>query len=234
MELKLYGWIHIIYLIISIGLTVAGLWCAKKFAKTEKQQAIVLKCIAGFLFVWIAINRLSQVYRYGLYRPEQIIPDSFCGMSSLVLSLSVLFGKKDNYVYHFVWFLALIGGVITILYPTFIDQGPSFFYLPTISGMIHHSAAIAMVAALLLFKQITITYKKWYCVILGFTAYLTVGAFLMSVFGFSDAYHIVEPMIDGTPLTVWVVAPIYLTGHALIFLIVELIRKKKAKTISKS
>ena len=56
----------------------------------------------------------------------------------------------------------------------------------------------------------------------------------MSVFGFSDAYHIVEPMIDGTPLTVWVVAPIYLTGHALIFLIVELNRKKKAKTISKS
>ena len=93
MELKLYGWIHIIYLVISIGITVAGLWCAKKFAKTEKAQAIVLKSIAGFLFIWILINRLSQVYRYGLYRPEQIIPDSFCGMSSLVLSLAVLFGK---------------------------------------------------------------------------------------------------------------------------------------------
>ncbi len=233
MELKLYGWIHIIYLIISIGITVAGLWCAKKFAKSEKSQTIILKSLAGFLFIWILINRLSQVFRYGLVRWDQIIPDSFCGMSSLVLSLAVLLGKKDNNVLHFVWFLALVGGVITILYPTFIDQGPSFFYLPTISGMLHHSAAIAMVVALLLFKQITITYKKWYCVIFGFTAYLTVGAFLMSTFGYSDAFHIVEPMIDGTPLTVWVVAPIYLTAYAILVLIVELVRRKKQKAISK-
>ena len=31
----------------------------------------------------------------------------------------------------------------------------------------------------------------------------------MSVFGFVDAFHIVEPMLSGTILTAWVVAPIY-------------------------
>ena len=134
------------------------------------------------LLIWIIINRLSQVYRYDDVRWEQLIPDSFCGMTSLVLALAVLFGKKDNPVYHFVWALGLVGASVTIFNPTFLDQGPSIFYLPTISGLLHHSLALVMVAALLLFGQIHITYKKWYCVVLGFTCYMTVGAFLMAVF----------------------------------------------------
>lgn len=229
MELKVFGGIHWIYLLISVSVTVIGLFLAKKFAKTERSQKIVLKCIALALFAWILTNRLSQVFRYSNTRWNEIIPESFCGMTSLVLSLAVLFGKKDNAVYHFIWFLALVGGVITVMYPTFINQGPSVFYLPTISGLLHHSLSIAMVVALLMFKQINITYKKWYCTVFGFTAYFTVGAILMTVLNYSDAFHMVEPMIDGTPLTAWVAAPIYVVGYGLVILIIELVRKLKLK-----
>lgn len=234
MDLNVLGLVHWIYLAISLSLTVVGLICAKKFAKSEKSQKIILKCVAGMLLIWIIINRLSQVFRYNNIRWEQIIPDSFCGMTSLVLSLGVLLGKKDNVVLHFTWFLALVGAIITIAYPTFLNQGPSVFYLPTISGLLHHSFALVMVIALLLFNQIHITYKKWYCTLFGFTAYFTVGAFQMSVFGFSDAFHIVEPMLDGTPLTAWVIAPIYVFGYSLILLIIELIRKQKSKHASRN
>lgn len=229
MDLRLYGSVHLIYLAITLTATIVGLICAKKFAKTEKSQKIILKCLGGALFIWILLNRLSQVFRYGEPRWFKIIPDSFCGMSSLVLSLAVLFGKKDNPVYHFVWILALVGGVITIAYPTFIDQAPSVFYLPTISGLLHHSLAIATVIALLLFNQIHITYKKWYCTVFGFCAYFTVGAFLMTQFNVGDAFHMVEPMLGGTPLTAWVIAPIYVGIYALMLLIIELVRKHKAK-----
>ena len=234
MDLRVFGSVHWIYLAITLTLSVVGLVCAKKFAKTEKSQKIILKSIAAALFIWILINRLSQVFRYSETRWEQIIPDSFCGMTSLVLSLAVLLGKKDNVALHFTWFLALVGSVITILYPTFLNQGPTVFYLPTISGLLHHSLALVMVVALLLFNQINITYKKWYCSLFGFTAYFTVGAFQMSVFGFSDSFHIVEPMIDGTPLTAWVVAPIYVAGYAIVLTIIELVRKHKSKTIAKT
>lgn len=234
MDLRVFGSVHWIYLAITLPLSVVGLVCAKKFAKTEKSQKIILKSIAAALFIWILINRLSQVFRYSETRWEQIIPDSFCGMTSLVLSLAVLLGKKDNVALHFTWFLALVGSVITIFYPTFLNQGPTVFYLPTISGLLHHSLALVMVVALLLFNQINITYKKWYCSLFGFTAYFTVGAFQMSVFGFSDSFHIVEPMIDGTPLTAWVVAPIYIAGYAIVLTIIELVRKHKSKTIAKT
>lgn len=233
MDLNVFGAVHWIYLAITLSLSAAGLICAKKFAKTEKSQKIILKCIAGCLLIWILINRLSQVFRHSNTRWEQIIPDSFCGMTSLVLSLAVLLGRKNNNVLHFAWFLALVGAVITLVYPTFLDQDPSatpsVFYLPTISGLLHHSLALVMVVALLLFKQLHITYKKWYCTLFGFTAYFTVGAFQMSVFGLSDAFHIVEPMLSGTPLTAWVIAPIYLTGYCAVVLTIELIRKRNNK-----
>lgn len=229
MDLEVFGTIHCIYLLISLTISAIGLIFSKKFAKTEKTQKIILKCIATMLLIWILINRLSQVFRYSQVRWNQIIPDSFCGMTSLVLSLAVLFGKKDNNVLHFTWFLALVGAVITIGYPTFLDQGPTVFYLPTISGLLHHSFALIMVIALLLFNYIHISIKKWYCSLFGFTAYFTVGAFQMSVLGFSDAFHIIEPMIAGTQLTAWVVAPIYIIGYCLVVLTIELIRKYKLK-----
>jgi hypothetical protein len=229
MNLNVFGSIHLIYLAITLSLSVLGLYLAKRYAKTERSQEIVLKSIAALLLIWILINRLSQVYRYGLVRWEQIIPDSFCGMTSLVLSLAVLFGKKDNSVYHFVWALGLVGAVTTVFYPTFLDQGPSVFYLPTISGLLHHSITLVMVVALLLFNQIHITYRKWYCTFFGFTCYLTLGAFQMAVFGFSDSFHIAEPMIEGTFLTAWGIAPIYAAGYSLILLVVELVRKRREK-----
>lgn len=234
MDLSVFGTVHILYLLITLPLTFVGLFFAKKYAKTEKSQKIILKSIAGLLFIWIVINRLSQVYRYGQVRWNQIIPDSFCGMTSLVLSLAVLLGKKDNVAYHFTWFLGLLGAVITIFYPTFLDQGPSVWYLPTISGLLHHSLTLVMVVALFLFNQIFVTYKKWYCTVFGFTAYFTVGAFQMAVFKFNDSFHIVEPMLSGTPLTAWVIAPMYVVGYSLVVLVFELIRKKqknKTKTI---
>lgn len=232
MDLRVFGTTHIIYLLITLPLSFIVLFLGKKFAKSEKSQSIFLKTLAGLLLIWIIINRLFQVYRYGMVRWEQIIPDSFCGMTSLVLALAVLFGKKDNPVYHFVWALGLVGALITVLNPTFLDQAPSIFYLPTISGLLHHSLALVMVAALLLFGQIYITYKKWYCTFFGFTAYLSIGAFQMSVLGFPDAYHIAEPILSGTPLTAWVMAPLYAVGYGLVLLVIELVRKycMKAKS----
>jgi hypothetical protein len=228
MPAVVFGKEHWIYLAIFVLFSLVILMLGKKYAKCERSQAIFLKSLALALFATILMNRLSQVFRYDMIRWEQIIPDSFCGMSSLVLSLAVLLGKKKNPVLHFVWFLALIGGMITMAYPSFLEQGPTIFYLPTISGLLHHSFAIIMVVALLLFDQIQITYKKWYYSIFGFTCYLTVGAFLMSVFHVSDAFHIVEPMLSGTPLTVWVVAPIYAVGYGSVLAIIELVRRKKS------
>ena len=226
MNPELFGVEHILYIIISTVICGGILVLAKRFCRTEKSQQLVLKALAFALFISILLNRLSQVFRYDTVRWYLIIPDSFCGMTSLVLSLGVLFGKKDNAILHFTWLLGLFGGISTVVYSTFVGQGASIFYLPTISGLLHHSFSATLVIALLMFKQIDITYKKWYCTIFGFTAYLTVGAFLMHTFDLSDAFHIAEPLLSGTNLTAWVMAPMYLSAYAIILLGIELARKR--------
>lgn len=228
---QLFGKEHILYLIISTVLAGAALLLAKRFAKSEKSQRIFILTLAGLLFVSIVTNRLSQVFRYGTVRWYCIIPDSFCGMTSFVLSLGVLLGKKDNNVVHATWLLGLFGGISTAIYATFVDQDLSFFYLPTISGLIHHSVSATLVVGLFMFRQLHITIKKWYCHLFGFTAYMTVGAFLMHTFPISDAMHIAEPLLPGTPLTAWVMAPMYAVGYGLLMLAVELVRAKKKVTV---
>ena len=49
---------------------------------------------------------------------------------------------------------------------------------------------------------------------------------MMQTFNMSDAYHIAEPLISDTPLTAWVMAPMYAAGYALVLWIVELVKKK--------
>ena len=230
MPAVVFGIEHFLYMGITALLAAVGLLCAKKYAKTEKSKTVILKALAAALFVAILLNRLSQVFRYGQVRWEQIIPDSYCGMTSLVLALAVLCGKKDNGVLHFVWILGIFGGISTVIYPAFIGQGPTVFYLPTISGLLHHSLSATVAIAVLLFGWMRITYKKWYYTLFGFTCYLTVGAFLIGFFEISDAFHIQTPLLDGTPLTTWVMAPIYAVCYSVILISVELARKKRAKT----
>lgn len=230
---QLFGIEHILYIVLSTVLGTALLLAGKKLAKTGASQTVFLKGLALLLFVAIMTNRLSQVYRYDEVRWYCIIPDSFCGMTSLVLSLAVLFGKKDNGVLHFTWLLGLFGGISTVIYATFVGQGPTIFYLPTISGLIHHSLSAMLVIALFLFKQIRISYKKWHCTLFGFTSYLTVGAFLMHTFQLSDAFHIAEPLLPDTSLTAWVMAPMYAFAYGLILLVAEIVQRKRAKSAAK-
>jgi tellurite resistance protein TehA-like permease len=229
---ELFGIEHILYIVISTVIGGVGLYLAYKYATDEKKQNIILKIIAVLLFVSVMTNRISQVFRYEEVRWYCIIPDSFCAMTSLVLSIAVLFGKKNNNAYHFLWLLGLFGGISTVIYASFVGQGPTIFYIPTITGLLHHSFSAILVVGLLMFKQIDITYKKWYCTLFGFTSYLTVGAFLMHTFNLSDAFHIAEPLLPNTPLTAWVMGPMYAAAYAVILFAIEIYKKKRNATSS--
>ncbi len=226
---KLFGLEHILYIVLSTLVGAVTLVLAKRYAKTEKAQNWVLKILATCLLIAIVANRISMAHYFAGGAWYKLIPDSFCGMTSLVLALAVLLGKRDNVAYHFLWLLGFFGGVSTVIYANFVDQDLSFFFPPTITGLLHHSLCAMVVVALFLFRQIDVTYKKWYCTLFGFTAYLTLGAFLMHTFDLSDAFHMAEPLIDGTPLTAWVMAPIYATAYAAILAGIELYRKHKRK-----
>lgn len=225
-----YGWQHLTYIIFIISAAVAGLLLAKKYAKSEKAKTIVVKSLAALLLVAVVVNRISVVFKTNPPEWNWLLPDSLCGLNSFVLALGALCGKKDNSVLHFAWLAGLCGGAIVTFYPDFLGQNPSFMYLPTISGLLHHSLSAVVAIALFVFGYIRISYQKWYCPFWGFICYLAAGAFFITVMGYGDAYHMVNPILPNTPFTIWFVAPIFIGLYLLITFIVETIRKKK-KTI---
>ena len=93
---QLFGTEHILYILITAFAATAALLAGKKLAKSQRAQTYFLRSLAFFLLISIVVNRLSQVFRYDTVRWYCLIPDSFCGMTSLVLALSVLLGKRDN------------------------------------------------------------------------------------------------------------------------------------------
>ena len=227
MNPQVFGKEHLIYIAASIFVAALCLFLNKKFATTEKKKTAVVKLAAAILFVIIFSKRLALVFEYGDPNWKELIPDSFCSMSSYVLSLAVLFGRKNNDVLHFIWLVSLAGGTITTFYSDFIGQNPSFLYPPTILGMMHHTWSAIVVILILVNGYLTLTYKKWYCAPIGFSAYLSFGAFLMCVLGYGNPFYMTAPAIDGTIFTVWGIAPIYAVVYSSILLLVELIRKKR-------
>ena len=227
---KLYGIEHIIYLLVMTAIFVTIFLLSHKYAKTENSKVLVLKGMALALLISVVANRISIVFKTEVPAWSYLIPDSYCGMSSLVLALSVLFGKKDNAIYHFVWIVAIVGGLATTFYSNFIGQNPSFFYIPTITGFLHHTISVGVVIALFLFKQITLDIKKWFYVPLGLCCYYALGAFLMATFGYGDAFSMFTPILEGTPLDAWLITPIYTVVYVISCLVSNLITKKRKTT----
>ena len=229
--MKIFGWEHVTYLLVWLAVSIAVLACVKIFAKTEKAQKISVKITGGVLLLSILTSRIAQTFLWGDFTWYNFFPTTFCGTSSLVLALAVLLGKKDNCVLHFVWFIALLGGIITSVYPDFLECHNSFFHLDFITSFVHHSLSIVMVVMLLMLKQINITYKKWHYSLFGFCCYLTYGTFLMATFKFSDTFNMFSPILSGTSFTAWVMAPIYFALYGAVILIVELVRRKRNQSL---
>lgn len=191
--------------------------------KSDKTKDIIVRCVAGVLLITLLWNRISLAVIQGNW--VRIIPNTFCGMDSLVLALAVLFGRKNNNVLHFVVYLAFVGGSLTILYPTFIEDYDTFFHTVTLSGMLHHALSFYLSILVQVVCWFIPTYKKWANLIIGFMAYITLGTFLIFVLDVNTAFYISHPILSGTPLTVWVLAPIFAVGYALYMLGLELIRR---------
>lgn len=229
--MKIFGWEHIVYLLVVAAVFIPALICAKKFAKSEKSQKIIIKTWGVILLLSILASRIVQLFIWEESHWHYIFPTSYCGLTSLVLSLAVIFGKKDNCVYHFIWLLTIIGGIASLMYPDFLAYNPTFFHPDTITAFLHHTFALIMIIILLMFKQINITYKKWYYTLFGFTCYLTYGAFLIGFFNYADAFCIMGPILSETPLTAWGMAPIYAVIYGTALLVIELVRKRKNKNV---
>ena len=231
MRPEIFGIEHILYLVVAFALMITAWVLCKLYAKSYKSRSIIIRVVGLLLFASVLWNRILLVIKND--NPWMIIPNSFCGLTNMLLGLTLMIGKRDNIALHYLSYVGFIGGVVTIIYPDFIGQDISFWYPLTISGLLHHTLSVFAVVLLYLIDWFRPNYRKWVAIPFGFFAYITLGVFMMNNLNIGSAFYINEPILSGTNLYCWQIALIFAAIYIVFMIVVEIIRweYRKKQTI---
>ena len=231
MRPEIFGIEHILYLVVMFSLMITAWVLCKLYAKSYKSRSIIIRVVGLLLFASVLWNRILLVIKND--NPWMIIPNSFCGLTNMLLGLTLMIGKRDNIALHYLSYVGFIGGVVTIIYPDFIGQDISFWYPLTISGLLHHTLSVFAVVLLYLIDWFRPNYRKWVAIPFGFFAYITLGVFMMNNLNIGSAFYINEPILSGTNLYCWQIALIFAAIYIVFMIVVEIIRweYRKKQTI---
>lgn len=225
---KVFGWQHLSFLAIFITLGVLSVILIKKYCKSENSIKIAIKIYSSVLLFFIVFNRISVAVKDNNF--WHFIPNTFCGISSLALAICGISAKKDSPVFHLFVYNGILGGLLTMVYPDFLGQNPSFFYPATISGMIHHTIMFFLSITIIVCNYMTPSLKKFKYLALGLCIMMVYGQFLISVGIYDSAMYINKPVMEGTIFTWYVTGILYLASVFAILFTVSLIHKKKEKS----
>lgn len=216
---------HILYLIVSLLLSAAAIVFIKLYCKSPKVQTIAVKASGALLLALILLNRTACY----IYTEHYFFPTSICGNLSLVFSILLLFGKPDNASFHFIVYPAIVFCLCANVYPTYITQDPSFWYLPTISGLLHHSVSIYSAVMLITIRWVKPGIKHMLAFPIGYGIFIIYGLFNITALGYEDSMNILEPIISlGSLDLTWYL--IGIAGTAVVWIInlsVNAAEKKK-------
>lgn len=222
---KVFGWQHLTFLAVYLCLAVAAVLVVQFVIRTEKRRTVFLKCTALVLLVFIVINRIALAVWHK--DAAQLLPNSYCGITGLLLALTVLFARPNAKLLHLLMYVALVGDVAALAYPNFLGQAESILFLPTISGLIHHGVCLLLAVLLLQTKRFSPSIRRWKVYPIGISIYTLYGLFLLDVLHVQESMYIDAPCIAGTPLKWWFFLLVGSAGLAVFLLVVELLRIRR-------
>lgn len=225
-----YGWEHIVYLVIFFAASAGSLAAILLKVKKEKTLDIIVKVLGGVLLALIIWNRICiSIHKLDWW---YLIPDSFCGLSSLLLAVCAICLKRNSIPFHCLCYISFWGGAIVTFYPDFLGQASSFMYPATISGLLHHSLALYLSVLMIATGYLKPSVKKFYAFPIGLCFMLIYGMFLIDAGIFKTAMYIGKPLIEGSFLTWYVMAILLIGGtFGLVFLYEFLMKKRRIKKI---
>lgn len=222
---KVFGTEHLLYLLVCVVVSVVSLILIKKFVKTKKQKTILVKVMGVALFIAIMCNRFACCG--WVFDIENFFPTTFCGTTSIIFSLTLIFAKPDSSLMQFVSSCAFFGGILTLIYPDFIGQNQSIFFGKTITGLLHHTLMVYNFILILLLGYYKPTLKKWQALPLGLCVYMTYGIFNITILGHSDSMQIYKPLLEGTPFTWFFTGILFILLYTMFLVVYELCAYKK-------
>jgi hypothetical protein len=223
---EIFGWQHIVYLLVCIIVSVGTIILIKWKVKEEKYIDYIIKGVGVLLLGLLVWNRIELAVHNGILG---IIPNTFCGLTSLLFALAAIFFKRGNITFHFLVYMSIWGCTLTMIYPDFIGQAESIFYPLTISGLLHHSVSLYLSILMIVTGFFHPTIRKFYIFPIGLSFYMSYGVFLMDCIGLEEAMYIGEPLIEGTIFTWYFVGFLICIITAAVLLAYEYFQKWQLK-----
>lgn len=220
---QLFGPEHLILLGVYFALAAAlGFFV---WRKRDQQDFIrkMLVVIAILHIVVICINRVSICIRRDTF--NDLLPDTFCGFLSIISPIIILTDKKQKRLLHGLLFPMFMGGFLALIYPSYLSQASSIFYIPTISGLTHHEFLLIEAVVILASGYLVPTVKRWYAVLMILGIYMVYGGILMLAGIYPAIEFINKPILDAKILEPYIILPLAFAVQCLILLGIELYRK---------
>lgn len=121
---KVFGWQHLTFLAVFLCIAVAAVLIVQYGMTTDKRKTVFLKCTALSLLILVVLNRISLAVWHR--DAVQLLPNSYCGVTSLLLALTVLLGRPHAKLLHLLVYVALVAALLRLYIPTFWDKRPPF------------------------------------------------------------------------------------------------------------
>lgn len=235
-----WGLAHILFLVGFIIIAPTFLFLVHKYVKSKRTYDYVLLSCAAILLALEIMNRFFSCYeclvlnvcKQGpIYNSWwEIIPDTLCGMNSIVLSLAVIFSinNKNSLIFHFIVYNSLLTAIPVLFVPGFLSDYPCYS-ASSITSFLHHDVAIILALLVIMTGEFKPDIKKWYVYPLGYICYLIIGVFELTVLNFKNPFNMKDGLLSSMPvLTSWYVMFIASIFGVLLFLILfEHFKNKK-------
>lgn len=216
--MKIFGLEHILFLSFTILFTIISIIIFNKFIPKNKFH-IVIKITSIILLIFIISSRILLSIKNN--NPLSFLPSTYCSMMGFVLPIVALFFKPNSKTFQFAISAGFIGGILTIIYPDFIELYNSMFEPIPFTGFVYHALMVYLFCISLFCKYYLPTFKNWSSLPIGLAFMVVVGEFGNTVLGQSNNMNLNRPILEGTIFTWWFLGISIIIWYTIILQIIE-------------
>lgn len=247
-QAKYINWLEFknILILLSVVLTACLVLYFLLCAKSKKGVIITKICLASALFV-LEVSRILWWYfrckHYGdpfnfwiRFNFEMCSMMVWVNIFTLIVSIFV---KKDNklvcYLYNIIFGAGMIGGILTFVYPAFIDSYYSIFHFRNLQSIITHILLIVSPLFLLRSKQFRIELKNFWTIPFSLVCVGSISTFagMCANWNFAYCFYCAPFKAIGInipfPFHILTIMLFISSVQFLLYTIIEVYRHKKKK-----
>lgn len=231
---------HIVYLIVAIILVVTSSILLRNVKKETRTKILKYTSIATLVvhlsLIWTVFFSPDFNFHIGSLA-STIWPIFPCNLIMILLPITFSLKKPIKILYPFVTTLAIVGGLMTIIFPEFHTS--TTMNWAVLRSYLSHTLMLFVGLYAIVSSEYKPKIKDLISISVGSVLSIAFGH--LTIFMFDTLKHqsvnamfIKQPAISGTILNIYVLLVLYLlafTAFALIYNLVE--NKRKAKEINK-